>query len=107
MPLVLLVLAFSAGCPQGTSHQRSIDIPKAAQNSPADELKTYLRDLAETGEKAADIDIAALDESVLAIMEADEEKGIALQKDLEDLKTTLGSDPVKVRVKAKEMLEKL
>jgi len=108
--IALLVLAVAGGCPQGSSHQRSIDTPESP--SPADELKTALGKLAETGESAVVAveggeGSSEIEEAFNEFLGADPDKAPSLQKDFDELKSALGSDPEKVKAKAKEIMGKL
>ena len=106
LPLVVLGLAFGAGCPQGQS-QRSISTPQAAQqasSSPADELKNQLGSLAEIGEMMPGME--TIGDNIEALKATDADKGAALEKDFAELNSAMGN-PEQVKAVAKRMLEQL
>ena len=106
LPLVMLGLVVAAGCPQGGG-QRPISTPQAGQeaaSSPADELKTQLKSLAETGAMFPGSE--TIGDNIASVKAADADKGAALEKDFAELNGAVGN-PAQVKAIAQRMLEKL
>lgn len=96
--LALVALVAIVGC--GTQGSVSVD---PVERTPAEEIKSGLESLAETGHFAPGMETIA--DQIAALKTTDAEKGEALQKDWEEIEKL--TDPEAIKAKAKEMIEKL